>query len=431
MTLINRLYKQHFLSDGFNALTILIYALIVAVLPQIPTFQDDTNCWGRWSEYIFQHGLSQIYSSDTNYLPLYHYVLWLYGKVMGSVAAINHNLHYLRSVTLLFDIWSMWVVWQWIGKRINYNVIIVMYFLNLAYSYDTVIWGQVDDIEAALVFAAFYAAWRRRIILSAMLLVLAINMKLQAVIFFPLWLLLILPTFMAKGRLKNAIKTTIVIIGTQCFILWPFAYGDGGWTAIWRVIHDSVDQVPKISVNAYNWWYWITNDYPGSVSDKILIFGRSYKFWGLLSFAVGLILCLLPIVYITYKHIKLKTCNYSINETNCILLSATLTGLLFFFCNTQIHERYAVPAFIFLAAYTFRQKRYLLYSILSASLFLNMEGSLRWLGLYNYDTLIFNGKFVAVIYSIGIIIAFVELYRISRMSYIVKSIFNNKRINLF
>ncbi len=62
----------------------------------------DISFWKQWSEYIFQNGLGNVYNSNIDYLPLFHYILKIFGFIQGSVEKIDGNIHYLKSITLLF-----------------------------------------------------------------------------------------------------------------------------------------------------------------------------------------------------------------------------------------------------------------------------------------------------------------------------------------
>jgi hypothetical protein len=98
-----------------------------------------------------------------------------------------------------------------------------------------------------------------------------------------------------------------------------------------------------------------------------------------------------------------------------ILLVGALIPLLFFFFNTQIHERYSHPAFLFIIAFSFLRKRYFLYIIFSIAYFLNLEKALRAFDLH-YSTFIFGNRFIAGLYLITIIVLFRELMLNSNLS---------------
>lgn len=82
---------------------LLLFGMLVLLVPRAG-YASDVSCWVKWASYSLKHGLSNIYQlPDNNYNPLYHYVLWAFGRLLGSPARIEHFRHSLKAVTLLFD----------------------------------------------------------------------------------------------------------------------------------------------------------------------------------------------------------------------------------------------------------------------------------------------------------------------------------------
>jgi hypothetical protein len=93
-----------------------------------------------------------------------------------------------------------------------------------------------------------------------------------------------------------------------------------------------------------------------------------------------------------------------------VFLLSALTASVFFYFNTQMHERYFHPALVSLAAYTFLTSNYFPFVLGSIAYFLNMERILQSLALTNYRTLIFHPVFIAVLFACLIIYLFYRLY---------------------
>jgi hypothetical protein len=171
---------------------------------------------------------------------------------------------------------------------------------------------------------------------------------------------------------------------------------------------NSVDRYPVISMNAYNMWhlfFWRKIDLT-HMKDTILFLNLSYKNWGLLLFFISAGIALLPMTIAIYKNFFLRKA--ILVDMAHILLVGALIPLLFFFFNTQMHERYPHPAFLFITAYSFFRKRYFLYIIFSMAYFLNLEKALRAFDLH-YSAFIFGNRFIAGLYLITIIVIFREL----------------------
>jgi Gpi18-like mannosyltransferase len=138
-----------------------------------------------------------------------------FGKFQGSLEKIDENMIYLKAVVLLFDFAGIYLVVNFFRKN---NIPIwaaLLILINIAYLYNTVIWGQVDCIHTNLALAAILAALYRKSVLSFLLLILAINMKLQAIIFVPVLLLI---TFRDVCNLKTCLRILLISILFQLLI---------------------------------------------------------------------------------------------------------------------------------------------------------------------------------------------------------------------
>ncbi len=386
-----------------------IFLMLACIFPYMPGHPYDNLCWQLWGKNIFRNGLNHAYISDTNYLPFYQYILWIFGKLAGSEQNIEQYFTQLRCFTLLFEFWGFRMVWKWANLRISYLTLVLIGLLNIGYSYNTIVWGQADAISAAFIFAALFAGARHKYVWSSIALVLAINMKLQAIIFTPIWGLLIVHELIKDYQLRQIRKIVLVMAISQLLLFIPFATaGIAGIKPIWNILRNSSGYFSELSLNAYNLWYWVVAD-PTRVRNTIKPFGLvSYKTIGLLLFMASSFFALLPLLHKVLDAHKGKETSISREE---LWLAAALTGVLFFFCNTEMHERYAFPAFIFITAYAFYTKRFTAYILFSIAIFLNLESVIHWLHLSIYNNFIFQGKFVAFIFLIIIIYLFIMLYR--------------------
>jgi Gpi18-like mannosyltransferase len=391
-------------------LVLLLTSFIVFLLPYIPGHESDRWCWENWAWHNYTNGLRNSYGSGTNYLPLYQYVLWGYGKIIGNGDHIGLYINNLRAFTLLFDLLGLWLVYKWTDKRWPYYLLVFLNVLNLGYVYNTVIWGQVDGILATLVFASIYVAFQKRFLWSALAIVLAINLKLQAIVFVPVWGLVYLFQWAESKSWKTLITSILWMIVLQAIILLPFMLVDNGLEQVWKVVVNSVDTFPRVSMNAFNFWYLATGiDTWNTSDDTILFLNLTYKSVGLLLFFTGSFFVLWPLLKKVGEKFQGKAIVLTKEE---VWIRAALIGILFFFLNTQMHERYSHPAFIFIAAYAFYSNRFLVYVIFSVAYFLNMERVLMFLHLNNYKTVVFNPDLVAFSYLLVIIFLGRELRRL-------------------
>lgn len=393
------------------SLVLLIFLICAVFASQSGGLMGDLYCFASWSSLIFEKGLPHAYDSygtayfSNNYMPLYQYVLLAYGHLQGSVAAIWKNIEHLKIVTLLFDFIGLWFVWRWVDKRVSYLLLLLICMLNLGYSYNTFLWGQVDAIHTAMVFASMYCLYTGRPLWSAVCMVLALNMKLQAIIFIPLWGLALLTLLKTTGRWKLLPAVAAVLLATQALIIAPFTQANNGLQGLWWQVTNATSTATHVSMNAANLWALLQSRTELSYEDsRICIAGLTYMQVGLLLFCVSSFFAMLPFLKALLQNKK-----QGLPSRRQIWLSCALVALSFFYFNTQMHERYSHPALLFITAYAFYSKRYVPYILMSIAYFLNLEVLLERLGV-SYHTLLFDFRFMAALYTILMGYLFFRLY---------------------
>jgi len=361
----------------------------------------DNYCWGLWAEIIQSKGLAAAYNSDSviNYLPLYLYVLKVY-SVLVPKAALFEMTHCLKAISLLFDVASIFILTQFIDQENKRWKYFLIGLLNIGFIYNSFVWNQVDGILSFFVFTSILAAHKQKPLLAVGLFVLAINFKLQGIIFLPILLALLTESFTKRILIRGA----LTIIGLQVLILLPFIFAGNVWN-VWETAKGSMDYYPSISMNAYNFWYFF---YEGSLmfvkDSNIFILGFTHKQIGLTLFIVCSATVLLPLFI---KSIKLIVINEKEKyELKTIFLSATLLSLLFFYFNTQMHERYVHTALIFSTGLAFLYSAWGQWVFLSIAYALSLESICKVLNLDNYNTVIFQPKFISILYAISLAILF-------------------------
>jgi Gpi18-like mannosyltransferase len=269
-------------------------------------------------------------------------------------------------------------------------------------------WGQVDCIYVFFVLFSLILILYKKPVLGLLVFLIALNFKLQAIIFAPLILILVIPAILKnKAIIFKALGFGIVL---QILIFLPFLL-DGKLQQVINVVINSAGFYPKISMNAYNLWYLLLGPLQAEGSDQQILFILSYRIWGLILFVGSLILTLFPIFKLLKENLKTKhplAFNKSLVST--VFLSAGIIALSFFFFSTEMHERYVHAAIIMLGIYSLIKNRYLAYVIVSIAYFLNLERILGFLSSVDHTSPIFGSRFVASLYLLGIIICFGYLY---------------------
>ncbi len=397
-------------NGSFFAIYILLYITYIVILPK-DGHGADLYCWKEWSKHLFINGLGSAYQSWTDYLPLYQYFLWAFGHIQGSVERIDQNIYLLKTITIAFEFIGGYYLIMLIRNKFDnqYELLVssMFYFLNIAVFYNSIIWGQIDGILATFLFISLYYAIKEKVTFSLVSLILAINLKLQAIIFLPIIGLILLPPIFKRFSLKNISLWIGSVFIVQLLILLPFIIEDD-IERVFSVIVGSFGKYPVVSMKAYNFWTWFLKGNLMEMPDSTLFFGCSYKSLGLLLFFTSSFVALWPLLKnVYYKVIRKSKENSSIEQ---LLLISSLIPLLFFFFNTQMHERYTHPALIFIIAYSIISKNFFPSIIICTAYLLNMEDVYRYLHLESYSHFFFKRHFIAIIYAIGIIYIYLKLY---------------------
>ena len=127
-------------------------------------------------------------------------------------------------------------------------------------------------------------------------------------------------------------------------------------------------------------------------------------------------IALLPLLRSTLDTVRTGNSELHKFTRERLWLICALVITLFYFFNTQMHERYVHPAFIFIIAYAFYTRKVFPLILFSVAYFLTLEDFLRYLELPNYETLIFNDMFIAWLYAVIIVYLFVMLFRRPQVS---------------
>jgi len=408
--------KENLQLFGFFSCLFILYSFFI----YSPGHPFDTFCWKAWSKYAFENGLENIYKSKTDYLPLYHYILFLFAKTQGSVEKIEENIAFLRLFTLFFNFVSTYFITKILNDHFkNFKkaaLYSLFYICNIAILYNTLVWGQIDAILTCFVFLSIYFGYRKKNIAAVIFFVLAINIKLQAIIFLPTIGLIILNTITEDFKIKKVLAPAFALVATQTLILLPFIM-NGTVGNIWNVVIGSFGKYPKISMNAHNIWTLLLDGDLMQREDSETAFRISFKNWGLATFFVASFFALFPIVKNMYNRIFLKKQNRLPLVT--LLASTALIPLIFFFFNTQMHERYSHPALLFAVLCGILAKKPHLAILPCLAYLLNMESVLKVMGM-SPRLFFLRPHFPALLYFASIISFFAYMYSADIRTFVSK-----------
>lgn len=383
--------------------------------------QGDMEFWIDWSKYIFNYGFVHVYDNkNCNYLPLYLYVLRFHTVIQGNLQDIQDNMYTIKYYTIIFDIIGAYLAVWFVKDEFKKLFYFVLLMLNVAYFYNTALWAQVDAIFTCFGFCAIILALEKKTVLSALSLLIALNFKLQALVFIPIVGLILLPQLISKEGIKKIVIAALIGFVIQLLILWPFISNDRMYQVM-NVITGSVDKYPYPAVGAFNLWSLLlfnrTIEGMYDITDKVKFGFLTYKQIGSLLFFLGTIIAVFPLMQHLYKkYIKKEITSFPLST---IFLIAALIAFNFYFLNTQMHERYFHPAMISLAAYAFYSGRFFPFILGSVAYLINLERVCWYLAMHN-DTYMksfwMDQRFVAFLYLILMLFMYYLLYAKKRNS---------------
>lgn len=343
---------------AFVAILALGMKIRLDCVPLTGNYGDQELFW-RWADSANRDGLFAVYlyKEDANHPPLGIAALGLVTQVYRSgggdmsqfrPAEISEPL---KLPPLIFDA-AMIVAAYWIMRRLVGPVWALLPAAAIAFNpvviLDSALWGQTDSVFSFFLVVAVAALYFQRNALGWGSFSLALLSKLQAIPLLPLMGVATLAprttdesvrvswygTRRTWKRLGIGAAVAAVIL---LVIMVPFFFVSGEKAL--QFAAQSVDKYPSETINAYNFWWWITdgqgnmdNGSPETTSDQqnapgLPITARTF---GFMLFGAYVLLLAYRAVSDPYRR----------NE----YLLAGFLYVAFFMLPTQIHERYIYPA---------------------------------------------------------------------------------------
>ena len=396
----------------------LLFLLYILLLPRV--YMDyDMGFWREWAVYIHQHGLSNAYAvgSPINYFPVFVYALYFYDLLQGTETSILHNINSIKILFVCFDFLPFVVLCCFRQKILSFKIPYLFLLLNVAYVFNSMVWGQIDAIYTNLAFLAIVVGILYPV--PAMLLyILAIYTKPQAIEFLPVLLIVMVYS------IRN-IKTFFMVMASsgalKLLLLFPFMH-DGGLCRLLDYAMGSVGLYHNLSISAFNIWYLITAGNPYFINDTEIYFLCSYRLWGFAFFIVSAAWILIPL----YKRLwQLRKHKISFDEQSyqMLFLATGVLCLFFFYFNTQMHERYAHPIIIFFFFYGVVSKNYRLFVLASIPYFLSLDKAFSfpdgYLPIIHFKFL-FASKVIALWYTATVIYASYLWFRLQKKQQLLR-----------
>lgn len=325
------------------------------ILAQFGTLLLDQNTFIAWAHSLTTNGFQLFYTSWSDYLPGYLYVLSFLSRI-ESIGIPQVVLYKLPAITA--DIFAGLLTYFILKKKYPNKALFgaLLVWFNPATIANSTLWGQVD-ILTVLFSLASLVSFEKSVILSAVFLAIGSAIKPQAA----LTALVILPLFLKKDFKEKVIFVLVSIVVLLALFL-PFSNGQNIIPFILERLGVTLNQYPYGSVNAFNFWGLFGFWKPEGVSlftNKYL----GYLLFGLVSL----------FGYLQFHTQKRVTTVPSIK----MLALLFLANFLFF---TRMHERHLLPAIVALAPLAALSSEILIaYILLSFVYVANMNYAFIWI----------------------------------------------------
>ena len=411
LILRKRLFKQDEINEYKDIdnkkllwLVIIIGTLIRVLLAiTIRGYPNDISCWIGWSHAAADSGLFKIYELDIflDYPPGYMYILYPIGLLMKLIGNVPDRLSWLlvKIPPITADILLSVIIFKAAKKKIGQNKALLLsavYFLNPAVILNSSAWGQIDGVLALFVILYILALYDRKFTLAGIFLGVGVLLKLQMVLFAPLYLTAAWSYFKEKKDKKIFKEIGLGILSgilTITILVLPFYAGGGKeFSWIFKIYTGALDTYSTVSLNACNLWALLGGMWK-PIEETLL--GVSYATLT----NIGLILSVLVFLVIGFIDTK--------KEHIFMHAALLITGI--FILSGKMHERYmftAIALLIFSFIYTRRKSSYILLAIFSATQFMNTS-------LVLANEYIFSNDIWTILISIAAILGYAYMIYVS------------------
>ncbi len=386
---------------------LLLFVLYLVLLPRV--YMDyDMGFWRDWALAIHRYGVSEAYNHGINYFPVFVYGLYFFDLLQGTEQNIINHINSIKVLFVFFDFLPLFVLSCFRQKILAYKIPHLYLLLNVAYVFNSMVWGQIDSIYANLCFLALVTGLLYPVV-SVCLFTLALNTKPQAIEFLPVLGIVWLFSIKKPGKLVAAVAGAVAI---QFLLLIPFL-ANGAYQRLFYFAAHSVDLYNKLSISAFNIWYLIVPGNPYFINDKDTFLILSYKSIGLILFCISMVAILAPVVrhFLALRQLQSAP---NADTYRFLFLGTGMLCLSFFYFNTQMHERYANPIVILFFFFGVVSGNYKLYVLASIPYFLSLDKCFPdYLPIVHYK-LIFASRIIALWYTATIIYGGYLYYRLCK-----------------
>jgi len=317
------------------------------ILVPLPGYEADIAFWKSWSLAATDKGIVWLVkNTNYNYPAGFALILWSVGKIYHLLVGSYNFQEYWQAGNYLFlllakmpsilaDLVIAAIIYYFVSqpKILGFpaksakwaGFLSGLYLFHPVVLFDGAWWGQVDSFGIMFAFLTLFFLAKKNPVLASVSLTAGFLLKMQNIIFLPLFFLFLLRNF----SWKKMVQCLTASFGTFLIMNFPFLKANDLGQTI-NLVFQNFDWFPYLSLNAYNLW-WLVSLTSGQVSDKILILGiTNAKTVGLMLFSFSYLLATGLILFKKDLTFPLKG----------LVEALTFVSLAFFVLPTQSHERY-------------------------------------------------------------------------------------------
>ncbi|QIW21034.1 hypothetical protein [Bacillus thuringiensis] len=303
-------------------------------------YERDQLFFVDWMDTVGKYGLGDVYAHGdlVNYPPFFLALLGIYGVILSFFNIyVDAAGVLIRVPSIVFEVVAI-IIFAIVSKRIDDSImraaLVTFFAFSPAVIVDGTIWGQVDMLHSILMVSSILLLMSKPT-WSGAIYAIALLAKFQSIVIAPVFAMYFLKVIFEKREGKQLIKFIIgFCIPLLIFGLYFAAHGTF-ITMLTQAYLNAVGTFPTVTVFAMNIWYYAIGTDPNMVDTIQVLPHITLKTVGLILLSIAAALTCLYVFF--HRHMN----------TAVLLKAATFISFAFFMLPTQIHERYAFPALVF------------------------------------------------------------------------------------
>lgn len=326
----------------FYLIVVVVTSLLLRIylVFHLEGYERDQLFFVDWMDTVGKYGLGDVYAHGdlVNYPPFFLALLGIYGVILSLFNIyVDAAGALIRVPSIVFEVVAI-IIFAIASKRIGNSIVraalVTFFSFSPAVIVDGTIWGQVDMLHSILMVSSILLLMSKPT-WSGAIYAIALLAKFQSIVIAPVFAMYFLKAIFEKREGKQLFK---FIIGfcIPLFIFGLYFAAHGTFiTMLTQAYLNAVGTFPTVTVFAMNIWYYAIGTDPNTIDTIQILPHITLKTVGLILLSIAAALTCLYVFF--HRHMS----------TAVLLKAATFISFAFFMLPTQMHERYAFPALIF------------------------------------------------------------------------------------